>query len=132
MLRVYGVSMHLFDQARNSDKFYRTFIWPADGAWHIAFHWGRDGAPHGQVKHEVHGTMEAAQRAMDTKVSKQVSKGYQNLGQGTVEIAEHVLLNDPSAAGMILHDRIGRKPMKPRDGFDLIIMEEDDIMDLIA
>lgn len=128
---VHGVSLHYYNENANSDKFYRAFIWESSGLWHVAYHWGRDGAPRGQSKTEVFRTKTAVQMLLDKKVNEKISKGYQYLGQGDVKVPDVSSLNDVSATGFRLHEQIGREPVKLRNGFTLIIKEEDDIMDLI-
>lgn len=128
---VHGVSLHYYNDTANSDKFYRAFIWEDGVGWHVAYHWGRDGAPHGQSKTEQFGSRTGVQMALDKKINEKISKGYEYLGQGDIDVPDSALINDVNMVGEILHRRVGRNPVKLASGFALIIMEEDDIMDLI-
>jgi predicted DNA-binding WGR domain protein len=138
-MKVHGVSLHYFDDRRNSDKFYRTFIWQdSHQTWHVAYHWGRDGAPRGQTKMESYSTKRGVEMALDKKVNEKISKGYEYLGQGDIDVSDRLFNSDfmrnhaeLSVIGNQLHDRVGRTPTKLPSGFTLVIQEEDDIMDLI-
>lgn len=138
-MKVHGISLHYFNDTANSDKFYRAFIFQDNRqVWHVTYHWGRDGAPRGQTKTEVFPTKHGVQMAMDKKVNEKISKGYEFLGQGEIEVSD-ILLNwgnadheSLSLVGNRLHDRVGRTPTKLHTGFTLVIQEEDDIMDLLA
>lgn len=138
-MKVHGVSLHYFDDRQNSDKFYRSFIWQdRNNLWHVAYHWGRHGAPRGQTKIESFGSRHGVQMAMDKKINEKISKGYEYLGQGEIEVPDSLFNSDYmrnhaelSEIGNKLHDRIGRTPTRLPNGFSLVIQEEDDIMDLV-
>lgn len=138
-MMVHGVSLHYFNDRQNSDKFYRTFIWQDNAhLWHVAYHWGRDGAPRGQTKIETYRTKSGVQMALDKKVNEKISKGYEYLGQGEIQVSDslfnHEFMTNQanlSEVGNQLHERVGRKPTKLPSGFSLVIQEEEDIMDLV-
>lgn len=130
-MNVHGVSLHYFNEAANNDKFYRTFIYEVTDGWNVSYHWGRDGAPHGQVKTEHFRTKQGVQMALDKKVNEKLSKGYEYLGQGDITVMDISTLSDVSSVGNLLHARVGRDPIKLPSGFSLIIKEEDDIMEMI-
>lgn len=137
---IHGVSLHLYDEATNKDRFYRTFIWQDNHLmWHVAYHWGRDGAPRGQTKIENYRTQAGVQMALDKKVNEKISKGYEYLGQGDIEVSDSLFNSDfmtnHAELGVIgnkLHDRVGRTPTKLPSGFSLVIREEDEITDWIS
>lgn len=129
-MKVHGVSLHFFDAGVNSDKFYRAFIWyDNNGWWHVAYHWGRDGAPRGQSKTETYFTKADVERALERKVNEKIRHGYQFLGQGEIEVRN---VNDINETGNTLHARVGRTPVKSGSGFSLIIDEEADLLEMLT
>lgn len=132
-MKVHGVSLHYFDSDKNSDKYYRAFVWyyPDKGVWKVTCHWGRDGAPRGQSQSTSWGTLSQADTFLSKKVDEKVRKGYEYLGQGEIEVPDSVPINDVNLVGDLLHNRVGRKPTKLHGGFMLIIQEEEYIEDLI-
>lgn len=137
-MRVHGVSLHLFDDDNNHDKFYRAFVWRADdGAWQVTCHWGRDGAPRGQVQTTGWNSLADADAMLRKKVDEKIRKGYEYLGQGEIELSDALLRwggadhEGLSVAGHRLHSLVGRTPTKLVGGFTLVIREEDYIEDLI-
>jgi predicted DNA-binding WGR domain protein len=131
MVKVHGVSLHFFDAGVNSDKFYRAFSWKDDqNEWHVAYHWGRDGAPNGQVKTLMYSSRSAVEEALEKKVEEKIRKGYEFLGQGEIEVND---ISDVAETGHRLHARVGRTPQKlSGGGFALIIQEEPDLLELLT
>ena len=135
-MKVHGVSLHYFDDRQNADKFYRAFVWHADdGTWQVTCHWGRDGAPRGQVQTTSWDTLAQADLMLRKKVDEKLRKGYEYLGQGEIEVTDAILRwgghDGLSLAGNKLHALVGRTPTKLPEGFSLLIREEDDIEDLV-
>jgi predicted DNA-binding WGR domain protein len=133
-MKVHGVSLHYFNDTENSDKYYRVFIWPYEdstGRWRVAYHWGRDGSPRGQVKEETYFAQRDAVDAVERRVHLKLDKGYEFLGRGDIEVPDMHTLSDIHHTGTLLHERVGRQPTKIFGGFSLIIREEDYIEDLI-
>lgn len=130
-MKVHGVSLHMFDETNNSDKFYRAFVWQDKGSWNVSYHWGRDGAPRGQIATSCHFSLDDADRTLKKKINEKLRKGYEYLGQGEIDVADISSEYDLACAGHKLHNRVGRTPTKLPNGFSLVIREEDDIEDLI-
>lgn len=137
-MKVHGISLHYFNDSQNADKFYRVFVWQEHpNVWNVTYHWGRDGSPRGQTKTDTFQSLSGVQMAMDKKVNEKISKGYEYLGQGEIDVADiHLRWGNAdheslSLIGNKLHNLVGRKPVKLSGGFALVIQEEDDIMDLI-
>jgi predicted DNA-binding WGR domain protein len=128
-MRVHGVSMHYYNQRSNNDKFYRAMYWQVGGAWYVGFSWGRDSAA-GQTK--VVSARDAAHAAqlVDRKKVEQLRKGYQWLGDGYVDVADQ-LPHNIAASGQLLHNKVGRPPLKLPTGMDFVIVEEDDVEDIL-
>lgn len=129
-MRIVGASLHYFDEAQNSDKFYRAFTFSRDGSdWLTVCHWGRYGSV-GTVK-SVHFIDEsAATTFVRSKVSSKIRKGYEVLGDGACDTAamgaSYVELSS------MLHNRIARAPVRTSLGITFIIEEEPDVWDLLA
>lgn len=135
--KVHGVSLHFYDPGMGlsgSDKFYRAFIWATQNAnggtfWNAAYHWGRDGAPTGQFKHETYTDRADAMHAIEKKVTEKVRKGYEFLGQGELEVRS---ISDVAEVGHEVHRKLGHTPTKVGGGFSLIIQEEADLLELLT
>lgn len=135
-MKLHGVSLHYYDSEANHDKFYRAFVWYSpDKGWQVTCHWGRDGAPRGQVQTSSWHELSQADLFLRKKVDEKIRKGYEFLGQGEIEVSDwfQTALTDTMLArlGSKLHERVGRTPTKLHSGFSLIIREEDYIEDLI-
>lgn len=133
-VRIYGVSLHCYDDKARHDKFYRVYWWqnPNNGQFYLTKCWGRDGAT-GQSKTEHCTDQAVAEREMRTVVAAQMQpkKGYQFLGEGSVAVDLLTVLKDPRRTGRKLHDWVGRPPVKLPGNYRFIIREEEDILDLI-
>jgi predicted DNA-binding WGR domain protein len=129
-VKVTGVSLHFYDEAINSDKFYRAFFF-ADGnrsQWIGVCHWGRYGA-RGQLKVQYYRTEAQAERMVRAKGQEKVKKGYELLGDGSYDAAHAVSHEFLSS---MLHNRIARPPVRTSIGVSFIIEEEPDLADLLA
>lgn len=131
-IQVHGISLHCYDRQKNSDKFYRVYIWQdSTGLWYLNKCWGRDGSM-GAYKSYLVRYQAVGEIEMHAIQAAQVGKGYEFLGETKLLVEAEDLTDDPRGVGAKLHDWIGREPVKLPDGYIFIIREEEDILDLIA